>query len=656
VISALPNSSPFATSALVPFIHSGRNSDQTKHSLKPPTLGALLAADASGSRLFRRGQNFRRPLILGVIIAFLVAAKPTHATIHYTVSLAHPEQHLFHVTMEIPGVHGELELQMAAWNALYEIRDFSSHVQQVAAYVDGRKAEITKLDKLTWRVNATGTVKVTYSTFWDDVGPFSAQLNAEHAFINPALILLYVPDRRNEESVAALTDVPPAWNVASAGLKTSGSMVDGQRFLLQAPNYDALADSPVEASSFQQFTLHDLTPPVDVVIHGDNWSKKDVENALRKICAYELKLMDGAPYNRYTFIFHVGKAAAGGGGGMEHANSTAIFASSDAYMWNVSAHEFFHLWNVKRIRPATLEPVDYTREMYTRSLWFAEGVTNTYGSYTLVRTGLWEKQQFYQDLGNQISDLEARPAEQWQSAEESSLDAWLEKYALYTQPQRSVSYYTKGQVLGVLLDIVIRDRTDNQKSLDDVMREMNTAFAKEGKFYRDSLDIRLVAEKVAGGSLSDFFAKYVSGADPLPYQQVLALSGLELRTHEVIRPVLGFVTERYPNGPLIIREIDSQSSAGKSVLRTGDEILRWNNSDPPKRVERWANSQKPGDELVLHIRHEGAEKEEDVVIHLGEAHERYFQVAETANASERERHIREGILHGTTAPVTAKVQ
>jgi predicted metalloprotease with PDZ domain len=608
------------------------------------------------SRCLRR--IVRRPsslIILAATVLFALCAAPSYATIHYTVSLNHPEQHLFRVTVEIPDVHGEVKLQMAAWNALYEIRDFSSHVQQVEAFADGQKVEITKLDKLTWQVNGSGTVKVTYATFWDDVGPFSTQLNAEHAFINPALILLYVPDRRAEKCTIDFNYVPVGWKLASALSIGSLQSSIAVAYHAEATSYDVLADSPIEASSFQEFTLHDLNPPVDVVIHGDNWNKKDVENALRRICAYELKMMEGAPYDRYTFIFHVGKAAAGGGGGMEHANSTAIFVPSDAYMWNVSAHEFFHLWNVKRIRPATLEPVDYTHEMYTRALWFAEGVTNVYGSYTLVRTGLWDKQQFYQDLGNQISDLEARPAEQWQSVEESSLDAWLEKYALYTQPQRSVSYYTKGQVLGVLLDVVIRDRTDNQKSLDDVMREMNTDFAKEGKFYRDSLDIRLAAEKVAGTSLSDFFTKYVSGADPLPYQQVLSLSGLELRTHEVIRPVLGFVAERQPNGPLVIREIDPEYPAGKTALRTGDEILRWNNGDPPKRLERWANSQKPGDDLVLHIRHQGAEKEEDVTVHLGEVHEKYFQVAETPHATEREKHIRDGILHGTTAPVTAKV-
>lgn len=600
-------------------------------------------------------KRFVNLLAAAALALLTVAALPSGATIRYTVSLAHPEQHLFHVSVEVPEVHGELKLQMAAWNALYEIRDFSSHVQQVEAFVNGQKVAITKVDKLTWQINATGSVSVTYSTFWDDVGPFSTQLNSEHAFINPAMILLYVPDRRAEDCTLSVVSLPTGWKLASAlpGRSVQASAAAGVQ--TASKSFDALADAPIEASNFEEFTIHDLTPPVEVVIHGDNYKKHDIENALRKICLYELKLMEGAPYERYTFIFHVGKAAAGSGGGMEHANSTAIFVPSDGYLWNVSAHEFFHLWNVKRIRPATLEPVDYTREMFTRSLWFAEGVTNTYGSYTLVRTGLWSKQEFYQDLGRQITEIEASPAEQWQTAEESSLDAWLEKYALYTQPQRSVSYYTKGQVLGVLLDIVIRDRTDNQRSLDDVLRTLNAEFAKEGKFYRDSLDIRLTAEKVTGSSLKDFFSNYVSGATPLPYQQIFALSGLELRPRETVRAVLGFVVDRDPNGPFVVRSVDPDSPSAKSLLRTGDEIIRWNNGDPPKHPERWAISQKPGDEISLRIRHPGAEKEDDIVVRLGELREKQYQVSESAHATEREKHIREGLLHGTTAPVTARV-
>jgi predicted metalloprotease with PDZ domain len=589
------------------------------------------------------------PLLL---LACLPLADPAAAEIHYTVSLAHPEQHLFHVTVEIPDVTDHVDLQMAAWDALYEIRDFSSHVQRVTAIANGREVPIEKLDKLTWSVSATGTVQVSYETFWDDPGPFSSQLNADHAFINPAMILLYVPGRRSESVVLAISGAPPDWKAASSALAKSPDAAGARNFAFTAPGYESLIDAPIELCNFQEFTLPDLTPRIHVVIHGDDWKKKDVESALRKICAYEVKLMDGAPYPEYTFLFHIGKAANGSGGGMEHANSTAISVPSGGLLPNVSAHEFFHLWNVKRIRPASLEPLDHTREMYTRSLWFAEGVTNTFSSYALVRTGIWSKQEFLQDLSQQITELESRPAEQWQSAEQSSLDAWLEKYALYNQPQRSVSYYTKGQILGFLLDIVLRDRTDNQRSLDDLLRAMNADFAREGKFYRDSLDIRLESEKLTGGSLADFFDKYVANANPLPYQNVLARAGLELRTHETVRATLGFLPQRDPGAAWTVAAVDADGPAAKIGLQVGDEILRWNNSDIPRRPERWAAQQKPGDVLRLRIRR--AEKEESVEIHLGELHEKFFQVAEMSNADDRARRLRDGLLHGTTEPVTAR--
>lgn len=587
-----------------------------------------------------------------LLSACFVLASTTRAEIRYAVSLAHPEQHLFHVTVEVPDVKDHLDLQMAAWDALYEIRDFSSHVQRVTAFSNGRDVLIEKLDKLTWRVWATGTVQVSYETFWDDPGPFSSQLNSEHAFINPAMILLYVPGRRTESVVLTISSAPPDWKAASSALAKSPDATGVRNFTFAAPGYESLIDAPIELSNFQEFTLPDLTPRIHVVVHGDDWKRHDVESALRKICAYEIKLMDGAPYPEYTFLFHIGKAANGGGGGMEHANSTAIYIPSGALLPNVSAHEFFHLWNVKRIRPASLEPLDPTREMYTRSLWFAEGVTNTFSSYALVRTGIWSKQEFLQDLSQQITELESRPAEQWQSAEQSSLDAWLEKYALYNQPQRSVSYYTKGQVLGFLLDIVLRDRTENQRSLDDLLRAMNADFAREGKFYRDSLDIRLESEKLTGGSLADFFDKYVASANPLPYENLLARAGLELRTHETVRAALGFLPQREPGAPWTVAAVDADGPAAKSGLQVGDELLRWNNSDIPRRPERWAAQQKPGDVLRLRVRR--AEKEESIEIRLGELHEKFFQVAEMPNADDRARRLRDGLLHGTTEPITAR--
>jgi len=185
---------------------------------------------------------------------------------------------------------------------------------------------------------------------------------------------------------------------------------------------------------------------------------------------------------------------------MEHANSTAIGLRSAEQLPNLAAHEFFHLWNVKRIRPATLDPIDYTKEQYTRALWFAEGsdqhVCGVYdGALAIV-----EQRSILLDLSQQISDLEARPANRWQSAEESSLDAWLEEISAVQSAAGKRVVLREGASAWRAADSLIRDRTDNEKSLDDVLRAMNNEFAKKNKPYRDSLDVRLTAERIAGGS------------------------------------------------------------------------------------------------------------------------------------------------------------
>ena len=595
----------------------------------------------------------RSTLQILALLCFLflpLSSSSSNAAIRYEVSLAHPEQHLFHVTMTIPNVASEVTVKMAAWNALYQIRDFGSHVQNVTALAGTEIPSIEKLDKQSWRVTGKGTIAIRYDSYWDEIGPFASQLNGEHAFINPAMILMYVPDRRSEETLLEMPDVPYEWQVASPSLAGLLQVSRARVFTITAKTYDELADGPIEIGKFQQFDLPGVSPHIEVVIHGGNWKKKRVEEDLKRICQYELKLMGGAPFERYTFILHFGKRA--GGGGMEHANSTAIGVSSDEYLPGVAAHEFFHLWNVKRIRPTSLDPVDYTKEQYTRALWFAEGVTNTYGSYTLVRSGIWSKEQFYADLGEQITELEGRPANRWQSAEQSSLDAWLEKYPLYNQPEYSVSYYTKGQVLGNLLDILIRDRTGNEKSLDDVLRLMNTNFAKQGKTYRDSLDVRLTAETIAGGSFEEFFRKYVAGTDPFPYQQILALAGLALRTVERRKPALGFSLEHEPSGPFVVSTVESEGLAAHAGLRPGDVILNWNGDEVPKRLEHWLQEQKAGDLLKLRVRRE--DKDVSLEFRLGEIKETLYQVIEDSHASEKARHVRAGMLRGETSAVAIR--
>jgi predicted metalloprotease with PDZ domain len=583
------------------------------------------------------------------LLFLLTCGVPARATIQYEVLLDHPERHIFHVTMTVPDVTGQLTIRMAAWNALYQIRDFSSHVQQVEAFAGSQKVAAEKIDKQTWRIQGTGTIKITYASYWDESGPFASQLNAEHAFINPAMILFYVPSRRSESVSLNVVFSSPSWRPAGALLADHAEYGQNQSAIFNAASFEALADAPIEVGKIELFEVPGVSSRISVVVHGTNWHKKQVEDDLRRICKYELKLMDGAPFEHYTFLLHFGRGA--GGGGMEHMNSTAIGAFSDEYLSGLAAHEFFHLWNVKRIRPASLDPVDDTKEQYTRALWFAEGVTNTYGSYALVRSGIWSKEQFYGDLSEQITEVEGRPANRWQSAEQSSLDAWFEKYPLYNQPEYSVSYYTKGQILGDLLDILIRDRTENQRSLDDVMRLMNTNFAKQNRAYRDSLDVQLSAETVAGSSFEAFFKKYVAGTEPIPYQQILALAGLTLRFAEHRKPVLGFSVQHDSSGPYVVNSVDPDSPASQAGLKAEDIILSWSGGEVPRRLEHWLEQQKIGDVLRLQVRRDGADI--SVEFRLGEIRETFYQVVEESHASEKARHIREGVLRGETAAVMA---
>lgn len=516
-----------------------------------------------------RGPGFRRALALALIglCGLLIAARPAAATIQYRVSLDQPDRHLFGVSMAIPVEGREVTVAMPAWNALYRIADFAYRVRDVTALcrsVDAIPANVRKLDKQTWSISLASscqpgdrnTFEIHYSIEWDDPGPFNSQFDDHHAFINLAEILMYVPDRRAEDVSVAFDRVPGGWRTATE-LSAAGA---GAANAYTAASYDKLVDAPVEASKFDEFTFNSDGAHFRVVVDAEGeWNRVQLEDGLKRVTKYELELMGGPPFDpprrEYMFLFHIGPDDENEGGGMEHANSTAIAMQSVDSAIPIAAHEFFHAWNVKRIRPQSLEPVDYTKEQYTRTLWFAEGVTSTYASFALVRTRLWTKDQFYEDLASQIGELESRPARRWQSAEESSLDAWFEKYDGYNEADRSISYYNKGQILGVLLDLAIRDATDNHKSLDDVFRLMNAQYAQQSRCYNDDEGIRAAVEEVAGKSFQDFFRRYVSGTDEIPFNDFLGIAGLQVKAAASDQQSLGAQL-----GPMyVITEIDHPS-------------------------------------------------------------------------------------------------
>ena len=600
--------------------------------------------------MISRSRIWLRSAIVAAVFYF---ACPARATINYTVSLSHPESHIFGVTMRIPNVRDQVTVQMPAWNALYQIRDFSSRIMQVAAKdEEGRPLPLRKLDKQTWTVTANGTVTVSYPIYWDEPGPFASQLNPDHAFLNFAMVLLYVPERRSEDTTVAFDHVPDGWRVA-VELGQATEAAGQEHSFYMAPSYDALVDAPVEIGNFDEFSMEAGGRHIRIVVHGDSGDRSRLAESLKHIVDYDVSLMGGAPFREYLFLFHVGNNF--GGGGMEHMNCTAISADVPAQLPSYAAHEFFHAWNVKRIRPLALEPVDFTKEMWTRSLWFAEGVTNTYGAYALLRTGLWSTQQFYGNLAEQIGELQARPAHRWQSVEQSSLDAWYEKYSLYMRPEESISYYNKGQIIGVLLDILIRDRTDNRASLDDVLRALNEEYAKAGRFYNESEGLRSVMEEVirkkapsADADLGDFFSRYISGSEEIPYSDFLGRAGWNLRDTSQHRAALGFSINRDNPASPSIASVDREGGASEAGLQEGDVLIALNGESLPRSPERWLRDHQPGERITVRVERRGEVR--DFSFPLGRQADAAYQITEIASPTERQRRIRDGILRGVTTP------
>lgn len=300
---------------------------------------------------------------------------------------------------------------------------------------------------------------------------------------------------------------------------------------------------------------------------------------------------------------------------MEHAYSTAIDVSADRLAENpqslsdVTAHEFFHLWNVKRIRPQSLEPVDYTRENYTRALWFSEGVTTTAGNVIRARAGLLDEARNLRGLAGEIAELERRPAHLTQSVEESSLDAWLEKYDYYRLPTRSISYYNKGYLVGVLLDLELREVSHDSASIRDVFRWMNDNDARKGLLFPDTEGVRRAAEAVSHADLGSFFRKYVAGTDEIPWDDFLKSVGLRLARGVKSVADLGFVTTRNFDAALIVSAVTAGSAADRAGLSVGDAILKINGREATAGFAGHSAEIRPGETLRLRVRNATGERE-----------------------------------------------
>ena len=533
------------------------------------------------------------------------------ASVRYTIALSAPEQHLVEVQITLPPGGAERELQLPVWNALYQVRDFAQYVNWVRARDrSGKPLSVHELDKSRWQIqgaDAGGIVE--YQIYVDSPGPFGAQVNAHHAFLNLAQILMYPVDGRSAQQNMRFSHVPGGWNIATPLTSSAGDEYS-------AANYDLMVDSPVEIGNFQVAEFDEAGGHFRVIIDADpaDYDMAKVIAALHKIVAAATSWMNDRPFDTYTFFYHFPHGPAGGG--MEHAYSTAIELNADGMkhsldsLTSVTAHEFFHLWNVKRIRPQTLEPVDYTKENYTRALWFSEGVTSTAEGAIQLRAGLLDEPQYLSRLGQEIAELERRPAHRTQSAEESSLDAWLEGNGYYRRPERSISYYNKGELLGVMLDLAVRDASHGQASLREVLQWMNVNYAKKGRFFNDSAGVREAAEAVSHSDLSAFFAKYVAGTEEIPWDDFFRSVGLRAVAIPNIVPDAGFIASRNFDGPMSVAGVTSGSDAEHAGLQVGDTIVEFQGKPAGQESRQELLRMNPGDTLAVKVRsRRGVERE-----------------------------------------------
>ena len=480
-----------------------------------------------------------------------------HRRIAYTISAPRPETHLFGVKVEVETSRPEefVEFQMPKWSpGRYGVFDFAKNVQEFRASgecdasvrCDAASVPVTRVDTQTWRVHAQGLRKVlvSYKVFGNDLSGTFSQLDSRHANFNGASVFMYVAGHK-QDPVTLSVEAPASWRVVNGYT----ARPDQREF--QFPNYDVMIDAPTEVSrgwTADEFRVGGKLYRVVVHSFGPEGGKRAaLARDLERVVRAQTAMFGGAPeFDSYTFLIHFDPTAPRGDG-MEHLTSTQIvvtraLADAGAYedALGTASHEFFHVWNVKRLRPAGLGPWDFTRPVQTRGLWIAEGFTNYYGALMLRRAGLRTERETLDDYAATISAVESAPGSRLMSAEESSLLASFLDRATHEQrtnlANTSVSYYSKGEVLGLTLDLLIRGRTRGRVSLDDVMRRAyeefylrapKDSYYLRGRAYTNEEFMRLASE-VAGFDLSDFYRRHVRGTEPPPYEEAFTYVGLRL--------------------------------------------------------------------------------------------------------------------------------
>lgn len=567
--------------------------------------------------------------------------------ITYTLSMDKPSSHLFEVKMDIEGINENyVDLILPVWRpGRYFVFDFPSGVVEFKAE-DDRSSPLKwkKIDKCTWRIETRSITKLTviYKLYANEFDQRTRGLDEQHGFVNGTAVFMYCEKLR--QLPLTLKVIPyKDWHVTT-GLDDFSDEPN----TYTAPDYDHLADCPLEIGSQKdhQFDLDGKKYIISFFGKAD-YNIDTLISAMSKVIKTETDFWGKIPFDKYVFIIHCGTR---GGGGTEHINSTVLditpkaFESADSFRGYLGlvAHEFFHTWNVKQIRPLGLTPYNYTKENYVEELWFAEGGTSYYDELMVLRSGQAEAVDFFKEIARSAEEERRRPGNRMQSLAESSFDAWVKFWKGTPQKYKMESdYYGKGADISLILDLEIRQQTNNNFCLDDILRTMYDRFPP-GKGYTNK-DIINICGELTGSSYKQFFDDYVYGTKAIEWEKYLSYAGLELITVDSTSvPVIGLELQQ-SDGKILVSNVITGSAADISKFVSGDEIItadgdRVNYEDLNNRLQRM----KIGEKINLGIFRK--DKYIEIKLSLNEPKVPNYVVSKTSTPDDLQKNIYEDWL------------
>ena len=470
---------------------------------------------------------------------------------------------------------------MPVWTpGSYLVREFARNVEQVKAYrISGDQLSVVKINKNSWKVNTDNQKELVlkYRIYCNEISVRTCEINTDHAFLIGAGVFMYVKGLEDSKCFLEI-DFPEDWKRISTGLaKVSENYYT-------AENYDEFIDCPLEIGNQKviEFSVRDISHYICIFGEG-NYVEEVIVRDIKRIVEEQIKFFGEILYKEYTFLIRLVDK---GVGGLEHANSVAIhferwgFSDKEMYKKFLSlvSHECFHLWNCKRIKPAEFCPYNYENEIYTKSLWVVEGWTSYFDILFLKRAGLFSKEDYFSSLDKRVNDVLKYQGRLFQTLEDSSFDTWIKFYRKDENFNNAqISYYTKGALVALMLNLEIIKSTTAIYSLDDVIKELYENYKRDVSRGYTAEQIKEICERISGKNLNEFWRKYIGSAEELPLEEYLKSAGLKIENTNTKNYISLDIETVIENGKLIIIKVFAGGSAYESGLNANDEIVSLNN-------------------------------------------------------------------------------